>query len=59
MPEPFQSPLQVQLQLSRTPHPLPQLKIKSKPASVFDYKFEDFEVINYEHDPGIKAPIAI
>ena len=46
-------------QLSRTPKPLPQLNIKRKPASIFDYEFEDFEVLNYECDPGIKAPIAI
>ena len=46
-------------QLSRTPKPLPQLTIKRKPASIFDYEFEDFDVLNYECDPGIKAPIAI
>ena len=46
-------------QLSRTPKPLPQLNIKRKPASIFDYEFEDFDVLNYECDPGIKAPIAI
>lgn len=46
-------------QLSRTPKSLPQLNIKRKPASIFDYEFEDFEVLNYECDPGIKAPIAI
>ena len=46
-------------QLSRTPKPLPELNIKRKPASIFDYEFEDFDVLNYECDPGIKAPIAI
>jgi thymidylate synthase len=46
-------------QLSRTPKPLPTLNIRRKPASIFDYEFEDFEVLNYESDPGIKAPIAI
>ena len=46
-------------QLSRTPKPLPQLNIKRKPASIFDYEFEDFDVLNYECDPGIQAPIAL
>ena len=46
-------------QLSRTPKALPTLNIKRKPSSIFDYEFEDFEVLNYESDSGIKAPIAI
>ena len=46
-------------QLSRSPKLLPTLNIRRKPASIFDYEFEDFEVLNYEPDPGIKAPIAI
>lgn len=50
---------QVALQLSRTPHALPQLKFKRKPASLFDYQFEDFEIVNYEAHAGIKAPIAV
>ena len=50
---------QAKLQLSREPKPMPQLKIKRKPASLFDYKFEDFEILNYEAHPGIKAPIAV
>jgi thymidylate synthase len=50
---------QVNLQLSREPFPLPQLKIKRKPASIFDYEFEDFEIVNYQAHPGIKAPIAV
>ena len=50
---------QARLQLSRTPLPLPQLKIARKPASIFEYRFEDFEVINYEAHPSIKAPIAV
>jgi thymidylate synthase len=50
---------QVQLQLSREPYPLPQLQIKRKPDSIFDYTFEDFEFVHYEHHPGIKAPVAI
>lgn len=50
---------QVATQLSRTPGKLPQLKIHRKPASIFDYRFEDFEIIGYEPQPAIKAPIAI
>lgn len=46
-------------QLSRTPRPLPQLVIKRKPASLFDYRFEDFEVQGYDPYPVIRAPIAI
>lgn len=50
---------QTRLQLSREPYPLPTLVIKRKPASIFEYKFEDFEVMNYQAHPGIKAPIAV
>ena len=50
---------QASLQLSRDPFPLPQLKIKRKPASVFDYNFDDFEIVNYQAHPSIKAPIAV
>lgn len=50
---------QAQTQLSREPYPLPQLHIKRKPASLFDYQFEDFEIVNYQCHPGIKAPIAV
>lgn len=50
---------QAQLQLSRPPFALPQLTIKTKPASLFEYQFEDFEILNYQSHPGIKAPIAI
>jgi thymidylate synthase len=50
---------QAKLQLSRVPFPPPQLKILSKPASIFDYKFADFEFINYNAHPAIKAPVAI
>ncbi len=50
---------QASLQLSRTPYPLPQLKIKRKPASIFDYDFDDFEIVNYQAHPSIKAPIAV
>ena len=50
---------QVELQLSRAPHPYPLLNIKRKPASIFDYEYEDFEVLEYNHHPAIKAPVAV
>ena len=50
---------QVALQLSRAPHPYPTLHIKRRPDSIFDYTYEDFEVIGYEHHPAIKAPVAV
>lgn len=50
---------QVELQLSRKPYPLPELRIRRKPPSIFDYQFEDFEIVNYQHHPLIKAPIAV
>ena len=50
---------QVALQLSRTPYRYPTLSIKRKPASIFDYEYDDFEVLGYEHHPAIKAPVAV
>jgi thymidylate synthase len=50
---------QVKEQLLRIPKKLPELVIKRKPESIYDYKFEDFEVINYDAYPTIKASIAI
>ena len=50
---------QVKLQLTRAPYPLPQLVIKRKPVSIFDYQFDDFEVVNYQHHPHIAAPVAV
>jgi len=50
---------QVNLQLSRTPYPMPSLRMKRKPESIFDYRFEDFEIVNYQSHPSIKAPIAV
>lgn len=50
---------QVRLQLSREPFPLPNLVIRRKPASIFEYRFEDFEIVNYQSHPSIKAPIAV
>ncbi len=46
-------------QLSREPLPLPRLAIKTRPESIFDYNFEDFEFLNYESHPHIKAAIAV
>lgn len=50
---------QVQTQLAREPFVLPTLHIKRKPNSIFDYQFEDFEILNYQAHPSIKAPIAV
>lgn len=50
---------QTELLLSREPRALPQLVIKRKPASIFDYQFEDFEIVGYDPHPAIKAPVAV
>ena len=50
---------QVQLQLSRDPYPLPQLKINPDITSIFDFKYEDFELINYQSHPHIKGEVAV
>lgn len=50
---------QVNLQLSREPLALPILNIKRKPESIFDYVFDDFEILNYQSHPAIKAPVAV
>jgi thymidylate synthase len=50
---------QVKLQLSRTPHPLPQLHFKRRPLSLFDYEYEDIEVLNYQSHPHIKGEVAV
>jgi thymidylate synthase len=49
----------VELQLSRQPYPYPTLHIKRKPASIFDYRYEDFEVLDYQCHGAIKAPVAV
>jgi thymidylate synthase len=46
-------------QLQRTPLPPPRLAIKRKPPSIFEYEFEDFQLLNYQAHPSIKAPIAV
>jgi thymidylate synthase len=50
---------QADLQLSRTPYPLPRLHLRRKPPSMFDYQFDDFDIQNYEYHAAIKAPIAV
>ena len=50
---------QVKLQLSREPYPPPRLRIKRKPDSIFDYQFEDFELLDYQSHPHISAPVAV
>lgn len=52
-------PAIVEEQLSRTPGALPQMKILRKPESIFDYRYEDFELVGYDPQPVIRAPIAI
>lgn len=50
---------QVNLQLSRTPYPLPVMKINPAVKDIFEFKFEDFTLENYECHPAIKAPVAV
>jgi thymidylate synthase len=51
--------VQAELQLTREPLPLPRLVIKRKPGTLFDYRFEDFELLDYYSHGSIKAPIAV
>jgi thymidylate synthase len=50
---------QVGTQLARTPYPYPSLTLLRRPPSIFDYEFEDFEVVGYEHHPAIRAAVAV
>ncbi|OUM00058.1 thymidylate synthase [Variovorax sp. JS1663] len=50
---------QVALQLVREPRPAPTLVIKRRPASIFDYQLDDFEVVGYDPHPAIKGPVAV
>jgi thymidylate synthase len=50
---------QADLQLSREPLPAPQLQLRRRPASLFDYQAEDIEFVNYQHHAPIKAPVAV
>ena len=50
---------QVELQLARDPLPLPTLVIRRKPPSIFEYAYEDFEIVGYQSHPAIRAPVAV
>jgi thymidylate synthase len=50
---------QVETQLARVPYPLPRLVIHRKPDSLFDYRYEDFEIAGYQSHPAIRAPVAV
>ncbi|HXY76619.1 MAG TPA: thymidylate synthase [Steroidobacteraceae bacterium] len=50
---------QADLQLARAPLPLPELAIRRRPPNIFEYRYEDFEFVNYQHHPPIKAPVAV
>jgi thymidylate synthase len=50
---------QIETQLGRDPFPYPTLVLRRRPPSIFDYVYEDFEVVGYEHHPAIRAPVAV
>ncbi|MBL7695026.1 MAG: thymidylate synthase [Ferruginibacter sp.] len=50
---------QAHLQLGRTPYPLPQMKINPAVKDIFGFRYEDFELVNYQSHPPIKAPVAV
>ena len=50
---------QAELQLQRTPLPAPTLRIRRRPPSIFDYRYEDFEFLDYQHHAPIRAPVAV
>jgi thymidylate synthase len=50
---------QTEQQLKRTPYPLPIMKLNSAHESIFDFVYEDFELVGYEHHDAIKAPVAV
>ena len=50
---------QVELQLTRKPFTRPEMKINSSVKNIFNFKYEDFELLNYQSHPAIKAPVAV
>jgi thymidylate synthase len=50
---------QVLLQLSREPYPLPTLQLNAAVNDIFSFRYEDFSLLNYQHHPAIKAPVAV
>ena len=50
---------QADLQLSREPYALPQMRLNPNVTNLFDFKYEDFELVNYQHHPHIKAAVAV
>jgi len=50
---------QADRQLAREPYPLPALRVLRRPPSIFEYRYEDFEIVNYQHHPAIAAPVAV
>jgi thymidylate synthase len=50
---------QADLQLSRTPYPLPKLQLRRRPPSLFEYAYEDIEIMDYQHHAAIRAPVAV
>ena len=50
---------QIELQLTRTPKTLPKVQFRRRPESIYDYQFEDIELIGYDPDPAIKAPVSV
>ena len=50
---------QARTQLDREPHPPPRLAIRRRPETLFEYRYEDFEIIGYQAHPAIRAPVAI
>ena len=49
----------IERQLARAPSPYPTLKVARRPASIFGYELEDFQLVDYQHHPAIKAPVAV
>jgi len=50
---------QIEEQLAREPFPLPKLRLTRRPISIFDYEYEDFDIVDYQYHPSIKAPVAV